>query len=290
MEVFVAAVEQGSLAAAARRYGLTPAMAGKYLGAIEQMLQVRLLQRTTRKLVLTPAGEGYYRRCKQLLEDIDEANREASQAQTAVRGRLRLAAPVSFGTMQLGPALNSFLRLHPELQIDVLLDDRFIDLLDAGVDLAIRIGKLPDSQLAARRIANCSMNLCASPRFLQEAGYPETPPDIARLPRLVFSGAISVGDWTIYSADGQPHVIDGPCRMSGNHMAMLLSAAIEGLGLVYGPGFAFREALADGRLVDVLPSYRRNQLPIQAVFPAARHLPLKVSRFVEHLINHFAGE
>ncbi len=288
--VFVAAVDEGSLAAAARRFGLSAAMAGKYVGAIEAELNARLLQRTTRRLSLTDVGHAYYDRCKRILEAFEEANREASDSQNIARGVLRIAAPVTFGAMHLGSAVARFLEEHPLVTVEVLLNDRYVDLLDIGADLAIRIGRLRDSDLVARRIAPCRMTVCASPGYLKRFGTPRTPDDLRQALRLVFTEAVSAGDWTLIDAKNRAHVIDGACRMSANNMQMLLAAALAGAGVAYGPTFVFGEYLARGELVALLPSYRASELTIQAVYPSARHMPLKVRSFIDHLVDTFGDQ
>jgi DNA-binding transcriptional LysR family regulator len=287
ISVFVAAVDEGSLAAAARRFGLSAAMAGKYVSALETSLNARLLQRTTRRLSLTDAGHAYYIRSKQILEAFDEANREASDSQSTARGVLRVAAPVTFGAMHLGDVVARYMDAHPHVNVEVLLNDRYIDLLNIGVDLAIRIGRLPDSGLVARRIAPCRMTLCASPDYLKRHGTPRTPDDLQRAQRLAFSEAVSAGDWTLIDKKGRTFVINGPCRMSANNMQMLLAAALAGAGVAYGPTFVFGDPIARGELIALLPAYRATDLTIQAVYPSARHVPLKVRRFIDHLIESF---
>ncbi|MCA8273880.1 LysR family transcriptional regulator [Burkholderia sp. AU30280] len=285
--VFVAAVDEGSLAAAARRYGLSPAMAGKYVSALEAELNARLLQRTTRRLSLTEVGHTYYDRCKRILEAFDEANREASDSQGVARGVLRVAAPVTFGAMHLGDVVARYLDAHPGVDVEVLLDDRYADLLSIGADLAIRIGRLPDSGLVARRIAPCRMTVCASPAYLARHGTPRTPDDLRRTHRLAFSEAVSAGDWTLVDADNRAHAIDGACRLSANNMQMLLAAALAGAGVAYGPTFVFGGHLARGELVALLPDYHATALTIQAVYPSARHVSLKMRRFVDYLVDAF---
>jgi DNA-binding transcriptional LysR family regulator len=290
ISVFVAAVDEGSLAAAARRFGLSAAMAGKYVSALEASLSARLLQRTTRRLSLTDVGHGYYDRCKQILEAFEQANRAASDSQGVARGVLRVAAPVTFGAMHLGDVVARYMDAHPHVNVEVLLNDRYADLLDIGADLAIRIGRLEDSGLIARRIAPCRMTLCASPDYLRRHGTPRTPDDLRRAQRLAFSEAVSAGDWTLVDGKKQTHVIDGPCRMSANNMQMLLAAALAGAGVAYGPTFVFGAHIARGELVALLPSYRATELTIQAVYPSARHVPLKVRQFIDHLITAFGDE
>ncbi|WP_028207219.1 LysR family transcriptional regulator [Paraburkholderia nodosa] len=288
--VFVAAVEEGSLAAAARRFGLSAAMAGKHVSAIEAELNARLLQRTTRRLSLTDVGHAYYERCKRILEAFDEANREASDSQGTARGVLRVAAPVTFGATHLGGATARYLEDHPHVNVEVLLSDRYVDLIDAGVDVAIRIGRLQDPGLVTRRLAPCRMVVCASPAYLERHGTPRTPDDLRRAQRLAFSEAVSADDWTLLDASDRAHVIDGPCRMAANNTQMLLGAALAGAGIAYGPTFVFGEHLGRGELVALLPDYRASELAIQAVYPGVRRIPLKVHRFVDYLAGTFGDE
>ncbi|MDR5818253.1 LysR family transcriptional regulator [Caballeronia sp. LZ033] len=283
LSVFVAAVEEGSFAAAAGRFGLSAAMAGKHVSAIEAELNARLLQRTTRRLSLTDIGQTYYERARRILEAYDEANREASDAQGTARGVLRVAAPVSFGALHLGGVLARFLETHPHVNVEVQLADRYIDLIEAGVDVAIRIGRLQDPQLVTRKLAPCRMVVCASPAWLKQYGTPRHPDDLRQAPRLAFSEAVSANDWTLLDADQRAHVIDGPCRMAANDMQILLAAALAGAGIAYGPAFVFGDAIARGDLIALLPDYRAADLTIQAVYPSTRHIPVKVRRFVDCL-------
>jgi DNA-binding transcriptional LysR family regulator len=290
MAVFVAAAEEGSLSGAARRFGLSASMAGKHVTAIETDLNIRLMQRSTRQLSLTEAGRAYYARCKRILEEVDDANREASDAQQIVRGVLRIAVPITFGAMHLGGVLARYLDQHPAATVDVMLSDRYVDLLGEGIDVAIRIGRLLDSDLIARRLAPCRMVFCASPDFLKRHGTPTSAEDLRRAPRLAFSEAVSAGDWTLTDPEGQSHPIDGPVRMVANNTQMLLAATLSGAGVAYGPTFVFGERIAAGDLVALLPDHRTSELAIHALYPTARNISLKVRRFIDHLITSFGGE
>jgi DNA-binding transcriptional LysR family regulator len=265
-------------------------MAGKHVSAIETELGARLLQRTTRRLSLTDIGQTYYGRCKAILDAYDEANREASDAQASARGVLRVAAPVTFGAMHLGEVVAKYLDEHPHVNIEVSLSDRYVDLLETGVDIAVRIGRLPDSGLVARRLAPCRMVICASPAYLERHGTPRTPSDLQQAQRLTFSEAVSAGDWTLVDAKQHAHVIGGPCRMAANNTQMLLAAALAGAGIAYGPTFVFGEQIALGKLVALLPQYHTSELTIQAVYPSARHLSLKVRHFIDYLAAAFGDE
>jgi DNA-binding transcriptional LysR family regulator len=285
--IFVAAVEEGSLVAAGRRHGLSASMAGKHLSALEDEMKVRLLQRSTRSLHLTDAGRAFHARAQRILEEFDEASREAGESGDPAQGLLRIAAPVSFGALHLGDVVAAYLDAHPGVHAEVLLDDRYIDLPAAGVDVAVRIGLLPDSGLVARRLAPCRMVLCAAPAYCQRAGTPAHPDDLRGAPLLVFGDAVSTGDWMLTDAAGQAHRIEGQRRLVSNNMQMLLSAALAGIGVAYGPSFVFGPLIASGELVALLPGWRTTELAIQAVYPSARYVPAKVRGFIDSAIAAF---
>lgn len=290
ISVFVTALEEGSLVAAGRRFGLSPSMAGKHVSALEAQLGVRLLQRSTRKLSATEAGQAYYARCKGILEAFEEANHEASDTGSSVRGTLRVAVPVTFGALYMGDVLAGLLRDHPELNVEVIADDRFIDLHAAGIDVAIRIGQLADSSLIARRLGPCRMMICASPEFIEKEGLPQTPQALRQLPRLAFSEAVSSEGWTLRDASRQSWLIDGPVRARANNMQMLLSMTLAGLGIAYGPSFVFGPQVREGTLVALMPEFSLTELSIYAVYPTARYVPSKLRCFIDHVGRAFAGE
>ncbi|WP_394521353.1 LysR family transcriptional regulator [Pantoea sp. SGAir0184] len=285
MRIFIAAVEEGSFAAAARRFKLSSSMAGKHVSALESDLHVRLIQRSTRRLSLTDVGQRYYDRCKVIIEALDDADREASDIQATPRGLLRIAAPLAFGEMHLGKIVSRYLEQFPEVSAGVVLEDNYIDLLEERIDVAIRIGHLDDPTLVTRRLAPCKMVLCASTDFLKKYGMPETPDDLSRMPRLAFSQAISAGDWTIYDTDNRPHTIESRCRLTSNNIHLLMEAALGGTGIVYGPCFVFREHIRQGQLIELLPDYRTSELTIQAVYPSAMRIPFKVRTFVDFIAD-----
>jgi len=288
LSVFVAAVEEGSLAAAARRHGMTPAMAGKHLAAIEESLGARLLHRTTRKLHLTEVGKDYYQRSRQILDSLDDADRAARTLQDEPRGLLRLTAPTTFGALHLGQVVAEFMRRYPSVTVDMSLDDRFTDLIAGGFDLAIRIGSLPDSSLIARRFAESGMIACASPAYLAARGHPSSPADLSGHDRLAFSRATSAGDWSFTGQSGRAHRVEGPVRFLADNMQMLLAAALDGAGIVYGPAFVLGEPVARGALERVLPDYDTQSLGIHAVYPSARLVGAKVRRFIDLLEDWFS--
>ncbi len=289
ISLFVAAIEEGSLVAAGRRFDLSPSMAGKYLSNLEGELKVRLIQRTTRKLTPTEAGRIYYARCKRILDEFDEANQEASESSSNLRGLLRISAPVTFASLHMGSVIARFLADYPQVNAEIILDDRYVDLVAQSIDVAIRIGKLPDSDLVAKRLAPCQMVVCAAPAFLKREGVPRTPQDLHNQPRLAFSLDVSANSWTLTDSHNQIHIVDGPLRMHANNMSVLLSAALAGIGIAYGPTFVFGEKIASGDLVRLLPDYQTQELTVNAIFPTGRYLPTKVRRLIDYLEAEFAG-
>jgi len=287
LAVFVAAVEEGSFAAAARRFGVSPAMAGKHVSALETEVNARLLQRSTRRLSLTDAGQIYYERGKQILEAFEEANREAGDTQATARGTLRVTVPVTFGELHVASVVARYLEDHPEVNVEVLLEDRYVDLLDARVDVAIRIGRLKSTQLVTRQLAPCRMVICASPGWLLRHGTPQTPEDLRNASRLAFSKAVSEGNWTLFDKQKHAHVIDGPCRLTANNLQLLVASALAGTGIVYGPTFMFGDYIRRKALIPLLPDYTASDLVIQAVYPSELRIPVKVRHFVDYLAQAF---
>ena len=290
LSVFTAAVEEGSISAAARRHRMTPAMAGRHLSSLEEALKARLLHRTTRRLHLTDIGRAYYQRSRRILDEFDEAQREAGELQVSPQGSIKIAVPASFGAIHLGGPIARYLRTHPGVRVETTVSDRYVDLVQEGFDLALRIGSLPDSNLVARRIGKCRMVLCAAPSYLSRAPEPRTPEELRGHPRLAFSGSVSPGDWTLIDVRGRPHPIDGPCRLVADNMQLLLAVALKGSGIVYGPSFVFGEALYRGALVRVLPRYSGTDLGIHTVVPSSRYLSTKIRHLIDQLATEFGED
>jgi DNA-binding transcriptional LysR family regulator len=190
----------------------------------------------------------------------------------------------------MGEVVTRYLAAHPHVDIDVSLDDRYIDLQSNAIDVAIRIGRLPDSQLIARRLAPCRMVMCAAPAFVARTGMPATSDDLRGTPRLAFSEAVTAGEWTLLDEHERRHVIDGPLRMRANNMQMLTAAALAGMGIAYGPTFVFGEHIEAGRLVALLPGFRAPELSIHAVYPSARYVPSRVRLFIDYLVDAFGDD
>jgi DNA-binding transcriptional LysR family regulator len=289
LAAFVRTVELGSQAAAAAELGLSRTMLGRHLQALEQHLGVRLLHRTTRKQSLTEAGMAFFERCSAALQELEAAEQSVSSLQAEPSGVLRLNAPMSFGAHHLASAIAAFTARHPKVRVELTLNDRVVDLVEEGYDLAVRIGRLAPSSLIARRLARCRVALCASPRYLERHGTPEHPADLARHDCLLYSYAAERDQWTFRNGAEEATV-----RIAGSFVAnngdALVAAAVAGQGIVLQPTFIVGDALRSGALVRLLPGWETPGLAIHAVYPHRRGLTPKVRGFVDLLVERFGGE
>lgn len=286
MEIFVEVARANGFSAAAKRIGLSRAQVSKSVMQLEQHLGTRLFNRTTRRISLTEIGRIYLARCIDILGDIAETEAIAAEQTGEARGRLTLSAPTSFGILHLREAIPAYLGQHPQVQISLNLADRFIDVVDEGFDLVIRIGELADSSLIARRLAPCRRLLCASPDYLQAHGEPRVPQDLAIHHCLVYSNELKPDSWRLQGPAGVETVrVNGPvCADNGD---ILRTAAVAGLGVTLLPTFIVGTDLKAGRLRQVLADYCPPQISIHAVFPSRRHLSAKVRSFVDFMAAYF---
>ena len=288
MQIFVRVAALGSLSAAARSLGISQTMATKHVGAIEERLGVKLLHRTTRRLSLTEAGRRYLESAERILAEVEEAEAKASAERVEVRGMLRVNAPLSFGFREVAPLMAEFSRLHPAVTIDLGLNDRFVDLIEEGWDVAVRIGRMRDSSMIARRIAPCRLVVCASPAYLAERGTPKTVADLSQHNCLGYTLSEGLGpdEWA-FGGDGKVKVsIKGNLRV--NNGDALVAAAIAGQGLIYEPTFVASDALRAGQLIALTLDHPPLELPgVFAAYPANRHPPAKVRAFVDFLAQRF---
>jgi DNA-binding transcriptional LysR family regulator len=291
MGVFTAVVEARSFTGAAARLGVAKSVVSRRIADLEERLGVSLFHRTTRRLSLTESGAAFYDRTVRILADVADAQNALKSLQGELVGKLRIGAPMSFGTMHLAGALDEFLAAHPEVEIDLDLNDRRVDLVSEGFDVAIRIGHLPDSSLIMKRLAPCRANVCASPRYLAEHGTPATPEDLASGHTcLIYSNISATGQWR-FIVDGKeryPAVLAR--RFSVNNGEVLRDAAIAGLGLVVLPTFITWRALARGELEVVLADYEVADPGIHAIWAPGRHLSAKVRALVDFLAARFGPE
>jgi DNA-binding transcriptional LysR family regulator len=285
MEVYVLAVEKGSLSAAATACGISATMAGKHLRTLEKRLGMRLINRTTRRQHLTAFGEDYYVRCKEILRLVVETDAQAQNLQLAPAGKLRITAPVTFGTEALMPALSEYLDRYPQVSIDVALCDRVVDLVEEGFEAAIRIGQLPDSALIAKSLAPYRLMICASPEYLARRGTPGKPEDLSEHECLSFSPA-ALAHWRLTDQDGAYRVpVSG--RLQVNHGQALRVAALHGLGIVLQPAILLEADVRAGRLVRLFPTHELPSRPMSVVYLPDRYRSLKLRSFVDFLVERF---
>jgi DNA-binding transcriptional LysR family regulator len=291
MRVFARAAQLGSLSAAARQMDISPAMAAKHVDGLEARLGVKLLHRTTRKLALTDAGADYLEACLRILPEIDEAENAAASRRTLVTGLLRLAAPLAYGVRHLAPLMPALARAHPALTVELGLSDAVVDIVDERWDMALRIGRLHDERLQARRLGHCGLLLAAAPDYLDRHGVPRTVADLAQHNCLGYtlSPTTSATQWA-FGRDGRiQQKVRGNLRT--NHGDALLAAALGGQGLVYQPGFILGDAVARGALQALTLDHPPHDLGgIHAVWPAGRHVPAKVRAAVDFLLAHLPPE
>lgn len=287
IEALVAVVESGTFSAAGERLGVAKSVISRRVSQLEERLGSRLLHRTTRRLSLTDAGRNFYQRAVQILADLDDAEQGASTESTELRGTLKLAAPLSFGLAHLSSALTDFLDQHPAIEVNLDLNDRNINLVEEGFDLAVRIGELQDSTLVARRLGTSRMVACASRAYLERHGEPLHPKDLQRHTGLQYSNISYKQHWQFVTRDGKTLQAQPQIRIRANNGEALACAAAAGLGITTGPTFILGRYLKEGKLQHILMDYPRPSVGIFAVTPPGRLLPQRVQRFIEFLSSRF---
>jgi len=285
LRIFVAIVETQSFTGAADKLGLSRAVVSKAVGDLERSLGARLIERTTRRVRVNEVGAAYYEKSIHILADLEEADLSVRQLHDEPRGILRVNAPISFATLHLRPVITHYLAAYPEVRLSLTLTDRFVDLIDEGVDVAIRIGKLEESSLIARKLAPARRVLCASPTYLKARGVPLTPADLATHSCMPYTATAHEG-WKLHGPDGE-HVVRTTGALASNNGDMLHCAAANGLGIALLPTFIVGPDLQNGTLQIVLPEYVPSELSIHALYPPTRHLAAKVRTFIDVLAAHF---
>lgn len=285
MKVYVLTVEKGSLSGAATASGISATMAGNHLRMLEKRLGMQLLQRTTRRQHLTAFGEDYYTRCKEILRLVDETDKQAQHLQLAPAGKLRITAPVSFGTEALMPALSEYLARYPEVSVDVSLSDRVMDMLEEGFEVAIRIGDLPDSALIAKSLRPYRLMICASPDYLARNGTPGKPEDLTRHECLSFSPA-AITNWRLQD-QGEMYRIPVTGRLQVNHGQALRVAALHGLGIILQPAILLQADVKAGLLVQLFPDYELPSRTLSVVYLQDRYRTPKLRSFVDFMLEKF---
>jgi len=287
MTVFVRAVDRGGFSAAAADLGLSGTMVGLHVRALEDRLGARLLNRTTRRQRLTEVGRLYYDRCRQVLAEVEAAEASAAELQAAPRGRLKVTAPVSFAVHALTPACADYLALYPEVQLDLVVSDRVMDLVDEGIDAAIRIGDLADSSLIARPLAPYRSVICASPAYLKRRGRPERPEDLRDHACLGLAHPLASPTWRLQGPEGAVAVpVSG--AFTANTGEALRHAALAGLGVILQPRILLEDDIAEGRLIALLPGYEPAPRPVHLLTHPDRRPTPKVSSFVDFVAGRFS--
>jgi len=288
LPVFVRAVREGSFSAAARVLGLTPSAVSKQIGRLEDQLSVRLFNRTTRRLSLTEEGAAFFERASRILSDLEDAAAAVSSLHTVARGRLRVTMPTAFGVIHLLPALPAYLARHPAVTLEIDLNDRFVNMVEEGFDLALRVGDLEDSSLIGRRLAANRRVMAAAPSYLAGRAAPRQPDDLAEHNCLIYTYRPQRNDWRLVDAAGEERVITVAGNLETNNPMMLRAAALAGLGIVLLPLWIIGPDIKAGRLQRVLPDCHWPDSAIQAVYPPGRHLSARVRSFVDFLVEQFA--
>ncbi|MFP2903491.1 LysR family transcriptional regulator [Pyxidicoccus sp. 3LFB2] len=285
---FMAVVDAGSFVGGGRAIGLTRSAAGKALARLESRLGVRLLNRTTRHMSLTDEGRVFHEHCLQVLAALDEAEASVGQRTGTPRGVLRLTVPDAFGRLHVLPLLRDYLRAWPEVQVEVSFTDSVADVIDEGFDLAVRINaSSTDTRLVSRLVAQHRVYVCAAPSYLAARGAPQTPEELAAHDCLFFSSRTRRQAWELRQKGGARVKVEGRSRLRLDSGEALRDAAVAGLGIAWLPGFLVDKDLASGRLVALLPSCEEEEVRILALYPSKRHLPAKVRRFIDLMVERW---
>lgn len=288
METFVKVVESGSFVAAARRMDMSPAMVTRHVVELETRLNMRLLERTTRRLRLTDEGAGYLERCQQILRDIEETEAAVSGHDQQPRGVLRVSASGSFGVLRLAPLLSEYLTMHPAVTVDVNINNRNVDLVAEGIDVGLRVGVMSDSNLVARKLCPVRLVMCASPAYLARRGRPRTVADLAQHDCLAFTLARGGHEWWFRGPDGVKAVpIRGTVRSDETYV--LFRAALDGLGIIYATTYQVASAVESGKLELIHLDYPSAEVGAYAVYVSRKFLSAKIRTFVDFMA-HKLGE
>ncbi|MEO6922128.1 MAG: LysR family transcriptional regulator [Collimonas sp.] len=289
MQIFVRVVEKGGFSAAAEEARISPTMVGKHVRQLEEQLGVRLLNRTTRRQSLTEIGQLYFERCKQALLEIEAADASVKQMQLLPRGVLRVTAPATFGGQMLTAVIRSYLERYPDVELDLSLNDRVVDLVEEGFEVALRIGPLPDSSLIARPLQPYRSMVCASPEYLARRGTPLTPQQLAQHNCMSFVHGSRYDLWQ-FSCEGVLQEIEVHGNFRANNGLALRTAALQGIGIIMQPEALLRDDVAAGRLQCLLPCYALAHRPMHIVVASNRKMTPKLKSFIEFVVAHFGRD
>jgi DNA-binding transcriptional LysR family regulator len=290
VQLFARIVETGSFSKASSDLGITQPTATKHVAALEARLGARLLNRNTRGVSATEIGALYYEKCKAIQRELDEADSLAALLQSKVRGQLRISTSVAFGRRVVTPLALRFMREHPDVTLDLSFDDRYVNLVEQGVDVALRMGRLADSALGARYLGTNPWLTAAAPEYLARRGTPATPAELAQHDCLVYSSVQGDDRWSFTGASGQAASVPVRGTLRSNNLSAVLAACRAGLGLAVLPWYVARESVADGAIVPVLTDFALPTQELHAVFPSPKLVPGKVSTFIDFLKLQLDGE
>jgi DNA-binding transcriptional LysR family regulator len=289
MAVFAKVVDAGSFSAAAQELGVSKSAVSKQVAKLEDYLGARLLNRTTRRLSLTEVGQAFYERCTRIVAEAEEAELAVTRLSDAPRGVLRVTVPVSFGLGHVGPAIGDFMTQFPELTVEMTLTDRKVDLIEEGLDVAVRVGEMPDSSLIARKVASTRRIVCAAPGYWRKYGKPSHPGELKQHHCLLYAYNQPPDEWSFAGPRGRIAVrVRG--RMKANNGEILRDAATAGVGVIFSPTFIVGDSVKRGVLEPALTDFEEAPMGIHAVYPHNRHLSAKVRAFVGFLAERFGGE
>ena len=288
MKTFAAVVDAGSFVQAADALDMSKPTVSRYVSDLEGRLGVRLLQRTTRKLSLTEEGQSFYARCKAVLADVEVAETEITSKSVTVKGLIKVNVPVSFGLLELAPRWPGFMAKYPDVQLDISLADRMVDLVEEGYDLAVRIARLPNSSLVSRKLASTRLILCASNGYLRKYGKPKHPSDLTRHSVLSYSLLATGDQWDFEGPDGKVSVSVKP-TLRTNSGDTCIAAARKSQGIILQPSFMVGHDLQSGALVELMPQYRSQEFGIYAVYPTRQYVSPKVRAMIDFLSKELAG-
>jgi len=289
IETFAAVAARGSLTAAAQAEGVAPAIIGRRMDALEARLGVKLLLRTTRRISLTHEGSAFLEDCQRVITDFNNAEASVSEGGVKASGHLRITAPAGFGRRHVAPLVPAFLAMHPDVSLSLNLSDRVVDIVNEGVDVAVRVGDLPDSSLVSVRLADNRRLCVATPAYLQRAGVPQAPADLTRHACLALSSDASQTRGWAFMVDGEVAHLRPSARLDCSDGQVLHEWCLQGLGIAWRSTWEVQNDLAAGRLVSVLDAFASPPNGIFAVFPSARHMPLRVRLWID-FIKHSFGD
>ena len=288
MEAFATVVDQGGFTDAAKKMGISKSAVSKHVSSLEARLGARLLNRTTRRVSPTEIGLAYYDRARRVLNDAGEADALVSSMQSEPSGLLRISVATDFGVGHLSPILADFLHAYPEIQINMVLNNRYVELISEGFDMAIRIGELEDSTLRARRLTETVKRMIASPAYIDKYGTPGKIDDLSDHKLLHYSNQAAGNVWKVTAPSGEKRQVRTAGWLTVNDGQSLLNAAVSGLGIAYLPSFLYEDALKAGEVVEVMPDLPGETLGVYAVYPPGRFTQPKVRAFIDYLVKKFA--